>query len=87
MKTIGGDEMLYLSCPQVPVTEPVSRGSYVAMEPRAHARRNLNTFVILLGRAKENRIAQHGEIFSLRPNCFLLLPAEMEHYGAEQTEM
>lgn len=64
----------------------ISSGNLVSEDGFVHPRRNLDTFVLLLGLKGEMYVSQGGHHFVLSPNTYVILFPGMEHYGAKPSQ-
>ena len=60
----------------------ISGGNLLSEDGFVHPRRNLDTFVLLLGLKGTMHIVQGGQPFTLSPNAYVILFPGMEHYGS-----
>ena len=63
-----------------------SCGKLISDEPFLHLRRNLDTFVLLVGSKGTLYIAEDDQPYELKPNQFMLLFPGHEHYGYRESE-
>lgn len=63
-----------------------SCGKLISDEPFLHFRRNLDSFVLLVGSEGSLYIAQDDHSYELKPNQFMLLFPGHEHYGYRQSD-
>ncbi len=73
--------MLYFTCENRTPLQHVSSGKLVNQENFVHSRRNLDTFVLLVGVEGTLYIAQDERRYELGSNQFLILFPGHEHYG------
>ena len=67
------------------LTASYDAGKFHAENGALHPKRHLPFFVLLVGSAGQFDIVQDGVEYALRPNTYLLLPPDYEHYGARMS--